>query len=101
MSITILVEPNPTGFSAKAGGPLDLSAEAASAAEAVHALQEKIALRLQGGAILIDHPIQPVRPPIPILPLTENPLFEAWLAAVETFRAEEEVRRGSGLSKGP
>jgi hypothetical protein len=91
MSITILVQPVPTGFSATTGGPLDLSAEAASAAEAVHALQEKIARRLEGGAILIDQPIHSVRSRIPVLPLTENPLFESWLEAVETYRATKET----------
>ena len=101
MSLPILVEPSPTGFFAKTGGPLELSAEAASAAEAIHALQEKIARRLESGAILIDHPIQLVRLPIPIMPLSENPLFETWLAAVEAFRAEQENREGSGASEAP
>jgi hypothetical protein len=101
MTIPILVEPIPTGFCAIAGGPLDLSAEAASAAEAVQALQEKIVRRLERGAILIDHPIPLARPPIPILPLSENPLLETWLAAVETFRAEQENQYGSGASEAP
>ena len=74
MTISILVEPSQVGFRATTGGPLDLSAEAASAAEAVNALQEKIANRLERGAILIDHPVHPPRPPIPVLPLAENPL---------------------------
>jgi hypothetical protein len=90
VSIPILVEPGPTGFLAKTGGPLDLSAEAASAAEAVRALQEKIARRLEGGAMIIDQPIRVAQSPIPITPLKENPLFEEWLAAVETFRAQQE-----------
>jgi hypothetical protein len=99
MSIPILVEPSPAGFSATTGGPLDLSAEAASAAEAIHALQEKITRRLENGAILIEQPIQLTRPPIPILPLSENPLVESWLAAVETFRAEREKQESAGASR--
>jgi len=95
MTISILVEPSQVGFRATTGGPLDLSAEAASAAEAVNALQEKIANRLERGAILIDHPVRSPRPPIPVLPLSENPLFDAWLAAVETFRAERETLESS------
>jgi hypothetical protein len=83
------------GFRATTGGPLDLSAEAASAAEAVNALHEKIANRLERGAILIDHPVHSPRPPIPVLPLAENPLFDAWLAAVETYRAERETLESS------
>jgi hypothetical protein len=72
-----------------------LSAEAASAAEAVKALEEKIASRLEGGAILIDHPVHSPRPPIPVLPLSENPLFDAWLAAVDAYRAERETLESS------
>ena len=90
MTISILVEPTPIGFCATTGGPLDLSAEAVSAAEAVNALHEKIVRRLEQGAILIDHPAPAPRPPIPVLPLAENPLFGEWLAAVETYRAESE-----------
>ena len=85
----------PGWVSATTGGPLDLSVEAASAAEAVTALHEKIANRLERGAILINHPVHPPRPPIPVLPLSENPLFDAWLAAVETYRAERETLESS------
>jgi hypothetical protein len=88
MTISILVEPSQVGFRATTGGPLELSAEAASAAEAVNAPQEMIAGRLERGAILIDHAVHPPRPPIPILPLSENPLFDAWL---EAYRAEQET----------
>src|SRR5688572_14553191 len=40
MTIPILVEPSPSGFFATTAGPLDLSAEASSVAEALHALKE-------------------------------------------------------------
>ena len=99
MTISILVEPSQVGFRATTGGPLELSAEAASAAEAVKALQEMIAGRIERGAILIDHPVHPPRPPIPVPSLSENPLFEAWLAAVETYRAEQETLRTSNGSE--
>jgi hypothetical protein len=75
---------------------LNLSADAVSAAEAVNALQEKIVRRLERGAILIDHPIQSPQPPMPVLPLPANPLFDAWLTAVDTYRAERENLDGSG-----
>jgi hypothetical protein len=89
MTISILVEPSQVGFRATTGGPLELSAEAASAAEAVNARQEMIAGRLERGAILIDRPVHPPRPPIPVLSLAENPLFDAWLAVVEQYRTEQ------------
>jgi hypothetical protein len=95
MTISILVEPSVVGFRATTGGPLDLSAEAVSAAEAVRALHEKIASRLERGAFLIDHPVPPPGPPIPVLPLSENPLFDDWLAAVARYRAERETLESS------
>lgn len=87
MSISILVEPSETGFRATTGAPLDLSADAPSAAEAVNALNEKIARRLQTGAMLVEHPGPAPRPPIAILPLADNPLVDDWLAAVEELRS--------------
>ena len=99
MTISILVEPSQLGFRATTGGPLELSAEAASAAEAVKALQEMIAGRIERGAILIDHPVHPPRPPIPVPSLSENPLFDAWLEAVETYRAEQETLETSNGSE--
>jgi hypothetical protein len=99
MTISILAEPSEVGFRATTGGPLELSAEAASAAEAVNSLQEKIASRLERGAILIDHSVAPPRPPIPVLTLAENPLFDAWLAAVDADRAEREPLESSSERK--
>ena len=49
MTISILVVPSQVGFRAMTGGLLDLSAEAASAAEAVNALHEMIAGRIERG----------------------------------------------------
>ncbi len=99
MTISILVEPIQVGFRATTGGPLELSAEAASAAAAVKALHEKIASRLERGGILIEHCVSAPRPPIPVLPLAENPLFDTWLAAVETYRSERETLESPGASE--
>jgi hypothetical protein len=95
MTISILVEPSQVGFRATTGGPLELSAEAASAAEAVNALQEMITGRLERGAVLIDQHVSPPPFPIPVLSLSRNPLFDAWLAAVEKYRAEGETMESS------
>jgi hypothetical protein len=86
MSIPILVEPAANGYRAEAGSPLDLSAEADTAAGAVAALRAKIADRLRGGAVLIEQPVHALPSPIPVVPLAENPLFDDWLAAVEDYR---------------
>jgi hypothetical protein len=92
MAISILVEPTEVGFRATTGGPLELSAEAASAAEALTALQAKIDSRFQQGAILVHHPVPASQSPIPLTPLAENPLFDAWMDAIEKYREEKELQ---------
>ena len=86
MSIPILVEPTANGYRADTGSPLDLFAEADTAAGAVAALRAKIADRLRAGAVLIEQPVPAPPSPIPVVPLAENPLFDDWLAAVEEYR---------------
>ena len=90
MSISILVEPKESGFRATTGGPFELSAEASSAAEALSAVQAQIKSRFERGAIIVQHPEPAPRSPIPLLPLAENPLLDAWLEAVEKYREEKE-----------
>jgi hypothetical protein len=92
MTISILVEPNQDGFLATTGGPLDLSAEAASAADAVTALQGKIDSRFAHGAIIVHHAVPAPQPPIPLIPLAENPLFDAWMESIEKHREEKELQ---------
>lgn len=92
MTISILVEPSPAGFRAITGGPLDLSAEAMSAAEALAALQAQIDSRLRHGAILVHHSVPAPQVPIPLIPLAENPLFDAWQEAIEKAREEKELQ---------
>lgn len=92
MTISILVEPSQVGFRAITGGPLDLSAEAASAAEALAALRAKIDSRFQHGAILVHHPVLAPQSPVSLLPLAENPLLDAWLESVEKYREEKELQ---------
>ena len=92
MTISILVEPSEVGFRATTGGPLDLSAEAASAAEAVTALRAKIDSRFEHVAILVDHAAPTPQPPIPLIPIAANPLYEAWLEAIEKYREEKELQ---------
>src|SRR4051812_27681528 len=91
MTVPILVEPVAGSFRATAGGPLELSAQGGSAVEAVNALRAKIDARLTGGSILIEQPVKPSQSPIPVIPLSENPLFDDWLKAVEVYRNEREA----------
>ena len=99
MSITILVQPIPTGFSATTGGRLTCRRGSIGGQGARSSGKDRS--RLDGGAILIDQPIQPARSPSPVLPLTENPLFEPWLEAVETYRANQENPETPGVSEAP
>jgi hypothetical protein len=92
MTISILVEPSQSGFRATTGGPLDLSAEAGSAAEALAALRAQVDSRFERGAILVLHPVPAPQSPIPLIPLAENPLFDAWLEAIEKYRDEKELQ---------
>ncbi len=93
MTISILVEPtSQVGFRATTGGPLDLSAEAASAAEALTALRAKIDNRFQSGAIIVEQAIPAPQSPIPLIPLAANPLFEAWMETIEKYRGEKELQ---------
>lgn len=91
MSISILVEPSRAGFRATTGGPLDLSAEADSAAAALAELQAMIDLRLSRGAVIVQH--STVHPPMPFPPdsLADNPLFDAWQDAIAKYREEKEI----------
>jgi hypothetical protein len=54
-------------------------------------LQAQIDQRFRDGAILVQHPV-PAPPPLPLTPLAENPLFDAWIEAVARYREEVERR---------
>ncbi|MBL8867745.1 MAG: hypothetical protein KF873_07695 [Gemmataceae bacterium] len=91
MTIPILVEPAAAGFRAETGGPLNLSAVGPSSGEAVASLQELIAARLSNGATIIDLPMPQKPPLVPELPLSENPLWPDFLAAVEEYRNRQDA----------
>lgn len=87
MTIPILVEPTPAGYRATTGGPLNLEADAPTAAEAVAVVRGQLADRVNRGSVWLELPV-----PAPItshvLPLAENPLLDDWLRAVEEYRDE-------------
>jgi hypothetical protein len=93
MTIPILVEPAGAGYRAVAGGPFDLSADGPTAADAVATLQRRMADRVSGGAVCLEVPLPPPSS-AHMLPLTENPLLDDWLKAVEEYRDEADATRG-------
>lgn len=98
MSISMLVEKAANGYRAVAGGPFGLSAEAASAEAAVAALRAKIDDKLKSGAILIEQTFTQQHLPLPVMPLSENPLFDEWLQAVEDYRTNMDVEEKAAES---
>jgi hypothetical protein len=99
MSISILVEPTATGFRAETGSPLNLSVDAPSSELAVSALRAKIAQRLQNGAQIIQLPMPQWKSPVPIPPLSENPLWEDFLKAVKDYREQREAEEEAEEAK--
>jgi len=90
MTIPILVEPVAAGFRAVAGGPFDLTADGPTAAAAVAALRLQLADRVSGGVACVELPLPaPANPHV--VPLTENPLLDDWLKAVEEYRNEADA----------
>ena len=99
MSISMLVEKAANGYRAVAGGPFALSAEAASADAAIAALRAKIDDKLKGGAILIEQSFAQQHLPLPVMPLSENPLFNEWLQAVEDYRNQVDAEEKAADSE--
>jgi hypothetical protein len=100
MSISMLVEKAANGFRAVAGGPFELSAEAASVEAAVAGLRAKINDKLKSGAILIEQSFSPPHLPLPVLSLSENPLFDEWLQAVEDYRHQVDAEEKAATTQG-
>lgn len=87
MQIPVLVEPIATGFRASTGSPLDLTAEGASADDALATLKKNLTTRLQSGAKLRSLRVLDVDSMLAAgRSLAANPLFDDWVAAVEEYR---------------
>lgn len=99
MDIPVLLEPTPTGFRATTGAPFHLTAEAATANEAVTMLRLQIADRQAAGIQIVS-----ITLPDPLFEhaarLRANPLFEDWARGVKEARrqreADEEAAEAAG-----
>jgi hypothetical protein len=93
MRIATLVEPIPGGgFRASCGGPFDLSAEGATAEEAVEQLKGQLRGRLAAGAHVVEVELPEV--PHAWMPYAgifrDDPLFDEWQQAIAENRRIED-----------
>ena len=85
MTISVFVEPSAKGFRASTGSPLDLSAEAKTADEAVATVRKQFAAWLQAGGKLVRLELTDVDAILEAVErLRNNPMFE---------EVEEDIRR--------
>lgn len=96
MTIPILIEPIPTGFRATTGGPLNLAADATTVAEAVASVRQQMVDRVNHGSVWLELSL-PTPTTSHVLPLTENPLLDDWLRAVEEYRDEIDADTARGV----
>ena len=93
MEIPVLVEPLPSGgFRARSGDPLELTAQGDSPDSALRNLRDLIETRIAAGSVLttIDVANTPAgrHPGAGIY--RDEPLFDRWRAAIDTYRQEIE-----------
>jgi hypothetical protein len=89
MEVPVLVEPIAGGYRAKAGEPLALSAEGATADEAIRSLRARIAQRLANGARIVSVKVPEEHPWSQLAGMFEDdPLFDEWQRAIAERRRE-------------
>ena len=96
LELPVLVSPQPTGFRASTGGPLDLTADGPTPDAAVDALRTLLATKLQGSQIraVIVTDVDSLR--AAARKLGESPLFEDWVQAVEEYRRQHNTVPDAG-----
>jgi hypothetical protein len=88
MDFPVLVVPQPSGFRASTGGPLDLAADGSTPDEAVEALRTLLTIKLRSAhvrtvTVADSDPICAAARKV-----GESPLFEDWVEAVEEYRRQ-------------
>jgi len=93
MEIPVLLEPLPGGgFQARSGDPLNLIAQGDSPDLALRKLRQLIDIRIASGSVLVPLAV-PGPPPSPHAGAgiyRDEPLFDAWRAAIEEYREQIE-----------
>jgi hypothetical protein len=92
MNIPVLLEPISTGFRASTGAPLNLTAEAPTADEALKSLRREFIQKQIAGARVVEFSLPPVDPVNDaIKDLAANPFFDEWVAATKAYRRQREA----------
>lgn len=88
MELPVVVLPQPSGFRASTGGPLDLTADGPTADAAVESLRAAVVAKMQTGTVrtltVADADVTTAL----ARRIGESPLFEDWVRAVEEYRRE-------------
>ena len=88
MELPVLVLPQPSGFRASTGGPLDLTADGPTADAAVDALRAVVVAKMQTGTVRTLTVSDADFTGALARRIGESPLFEDWVRAVEEYRRE-------------
>ena len=91
-TIPVLLEPTPAGFRATTGAPLNLSAEAPTADEALAAVRGAYTAKLAAGAKVVplnDPWLDRARELT--ADMAANPMFDEWVAHTKEYRRQREA----------
>ena len=92
MNIPVLLEPTATGFRASTGAPLNLTAEAPTADEALKSLRIQIAVKYVSGGRIVSLTIPEPDPLIELsAEMAKKPLLDELIAATKDCRREQEA----------
>lgn len=93
MNIPVLLEPTPTGFRASTGAPLNLTAEAATADEALAAIRREYAVKQIAGVRVVDLALPEPDPLLAIITrLAADPdILDQVDAAAKEYRRQREA----------
>jgi hypothetical protein len=89
MELPVLILPQPTGFRASTGGPLDLSADGSTPDAALAALKSLVTSKLQPGGQIRSLSVTDIDSiQTTARKVGASPLFEEWVQAVEEYRQQ-------------
>ena len=91
MNIPVLLEPTATGFRASTGAPLNLSAEAPTADEALAAVRLRLAAKVAAGSRLVSIEEATARLTQAWDRLANDPQRDQFLEAMDAYRKERDA----------